>query len=111
MMTEIVKMNKGSIQEILIEDMNIRKFRARMFLEVAMHDHKMKIVNASTHNFWTVRSEPRALAWPSYFWGKQTTYPLSVRMFEPQSSCGRLGDKSVVTVDIKNKSSDAQPVA
>lgn len=31
MVAEMVKINKGLIQEILIEDINIRKLRARIF--------------------------------------------------------------------------------
>jgi hypothetical protein len=92
MMDEMVKINRGSTQEILIEvegeDISWSSDARPKF---------DKCRNLRPH-FWTVSSEPRALAWPSYFQGKQCPYPLIMWMVEPQNSCGRLGDKSLVTV-------------
>jgi hypothetical protein len=46
---DMVKINKGSIKEILIENINIRKLRAKIFPKVPTHDQKIKNVYTSTH--------------------------------------------------------------
>lgn len=97
MVAEMVKINKGSIREILIEDIQIWKLRARIFPEVPTHDQNMNCQHLHAH-FWTVSSEPRVLAWPSYLEGTQPPYPPIMWMVEPHGSCGRLGDKFLVTV-------------
>ena len=65
MLVEMVKINKGSIQEISIEYINVRKLRARIFPEVPTHYQEMKCQHLHPH-FRTFSSEPRALTCPSY---------------------------------------------
>jgi len=74
MVAEMVKINKGSIQGILIEDINIRKLRARIFPEVPTHDQNMKSVNISTHIFGP--SIVSLAPWPGHLTSRENS-PIS----------------------------------
>jgi hypothetical protein len=71
MVAEMVKISEGSIQEISIEDINIRKRRARTFPEVPTYDQKMKSVDTSTHIFGP--SVVSFASWPDHLTSRENS--------------------------------------
>jgi hypothetical protein len=71
MVADMVKINEGSIQEIFVEDINIRKLRTKIFPKVPTHDQKMKNVDTYAHVIGP--SVVRFAPWPGHLTSRKNS--------------------------------------